>query len=539
MTNSLPKGAPKRPTRRDETEVIELATGLNRQLQRLALPEAFTWLRLEEPDSSQGGRPREFPAAFFSGLAMLRLEYPTVKGLVDNVEGNAVLIKALWDGALKAAEPYSSTADMKRWRRKANEDAFPSRATVQRYFTHASRRPADELTNRNLDVVRELKAFDPKEYSDPLGPGRTLTADGTVYRGPTANADSETVNKDTGEIHQRRIDPASNIYTDGTGTKTWGPKVAIVGTRALPHLQYGVTVGIGHVDDPSPSAEFDKVVELIKDVQGKLNSHGLAATSVTADGAPDGKHVAALADLGVATLSTPKRKKGKIPRRSIIGTFTKKGKNIILELEGPDIYELVNVAGKRERRRATQRLKIIQKTDAAGHLTQYIYQEVTTESGQTILVPHTQMDGRYGRPMESDEQYLKRMSLMRAAAYKDPRWTETYGTDRGTAERANKGDDDAMPDRRIPAWGYHNQLCWVADRKAALALDLLAAHRIASGAMSPPHYPDVTGRIAAQRLLAYIPQDITPVPNPHKSRFQPISASIWAQNPAISGFRDP
>ncbi len=497
MNKNLPEGAPKRPRRRDESQVIELATGLDRQLQRLALPEAFTWLTLEEPDLSQGGRPREFPPAFFSGLATLRLEYPTVQGLVKNVKGNAVLIKALWDGALKAMAPHSSAADMDRWQRKAGLGEFPSRATVQRYFTHASRRPADELLDKNLDVVLELGTFDPKEYSEPLGPGRTLTADGTVYRGPTANADSETVNKDTGEIHQRRIDPASNFYTDGTGTKTWGPKVAIVGTRALPHLQYGVTVGIGHVDDSSPSAEFDRVVELTKDVQQKLNSHGLAATSVTADGAPDGKHVAALADLGVATLSTPKRKKGKTPRRWIIGTFTKKGKNITLELEGPDIYELVNVAGKRERRRATQRLKIIQKTDAAGHLTQYIYQEVTTESGQTILVPHTQMDGRYGRPMESDKQYLKRMSLMRAAAYKDPRWAETYGTDRGTAERANKGDDDAMPDRRIPAWGCHNQLCWVADRKAALALDLLAAHRIASGAMSPPHYPDVTGRIAA------------------------------------------
>ena len=87
----------------------------------------------------------------------------------------------------------------------------------------------------------------------------------------------------------------------------------------------------------------------------------------------------------------------------------------------------------------------------------------------------------YGRPKESDEQYGKRMSLMRAAAYKDPAWTATYGTDRGTAERANQGDDDAMPDRRIPAFGFHNQACWVADRKAALALDLLAAHRLANG----------------------------------------------------------
>ena len=54
-----------------------------------------------------------------------------------------------------------------------------------------------------------------------------------------------------------------------------------------------------------------------------------------------------------------------------------------------------------------------------------------------------------------------------------------------------------MPDRPIPAFGFHNQACWIADRKAALALDLLAAHRLANGSMSPPHYPDVAHCIAA------------------------------------------
>ena len=494
IEEEIPDGKPKQPTRRDTSAVVDGFSGLERLLVRLSLPETYSTFGFSKESPDRTGRPRDYPPELYSAVAALRDVHPEVRKLHRHITGNKTLIAAAWDGVLRFGQPVDEYQRAE-WQQMRDEFAFPSRATLNRRLNDVQRDPQSELIKSNVTIAIELGYFQPHQDSPTLGRGRVMTADGTVFEGPSTVKSRQTKNPATGEIHDRRFDEMSHVYVDGTGKKIWGPKFAILGAQALPHLPYGISLAACHVVGRSPSDEVDVTLNLVEEVDRLLMRHLCKAEALFMDGAPAAKHILRLLELEMAAVCPPTRKASgrdgtdPIERIHHIGTFTTRSGTARLMLEGSVIYQLINVAGQSEKHQVAQKPKIIKRVTEDA-VRQYLYVEVITLEGDMIRIPISRLDGRNGRPNETEEEHFHRLSLMRIAARNLAEWNETHGANRGTSERKNGKLDAAFTNKRIPAYGKHRQQCVITDMLIGEALDLLALHRAQMGVLNTVAYPD-------------------------------------------------
>ena len=435
-----------------------------------------SWLNAQsERDWSRGGRPRQHPdwclLLFGACIGVFGSASSTARHLADPL---------LWRAVIDAAEPH----------RPADEAApafGPTRDQWSYFMRHrltADVLPDFSIAIRNLaaQLACETGLLDPEKRSISR-PTRTnvVGVDGKVFSSPLRTDLTERTDKKTGEIRLVRQDPARHLYGEaGKEGMAWGTKFAIASVRSA-LSGHRVVLGVEHVPPRGGGGEAGRFVDLMVE----LGTRASGISAFVADGAFRGKHIARVQNATGCPVVSPARRKSKERGGIVIGKYGHAAAQLppsrtrtawieecgghVLYAAGGTIYERVVTAdGSLGFVEATRhQTKRGRKPD--GGWAFYARHTLTCSSSDT---EHDWWEPL--TPTQTDEAHnFNRSDYLRVLPPTHPDYNRVYGM-RADTESLNAQFERAFYNRRLPAWGLHNQTVIVL--MAALAQNAWARH---------------------------------------------------------------
>jgi len=461
-----------------------LALAADPDLHKLA-----SWLDGQsDRDGSRGGRPRRHPdwclLLFGACIGVFGSASATARHLADPL---------LWRAVMAAAEPYRSPSE-------ATPLLGPTRdqwSYFMRYRLTTELLPDLSATMTDLasQLARESGLLDPetRSLSQPARPN-VVGVDGKVFSSPLRTDLTERTNKKTGEIRPVRQDPARHLYGEaGQEGMAWGTKFAIASVRS-PMSGHRVVLGIEHVPPRGGGGEAGRFVDLMVD----LASRAPGISAFVADGALRGMHIARAQNETGCPVVSPARRKSKERGGIVIGKHGHAATQLppsrartawIEECGGHTLY----AAGGAIYERVVTADGSLDFVEVIRHQTKrdrkpdgsWAFYARHTLTCRTSDVVHYWWEPL--TPTQTDEGHkFNRSDYLRVLPPTDPDYSRVYGM-RADTESLNAQFERAFYNRRLPAWGLHNQTVIVL--MAALAQNAWARHtwqRAIDRQQSPP-----------------------------------------------------
>ena len=450
-----------------------LAVAADPDLHRLA-----TWIdERSSRDLSVGGRPRSHPSwcllVFGAAISVFGSASATARHLHDSVVWQAVLAsaaRAVGPGELDRVPDHGPSRDQWNYfmRVRLGPDALPELSCTMRDLA--------------AHLARDVGLLDPDRASlARLSRTNVVGVDGKVFSSPQRHELTERVDTTTGEIRTVRRDPARQLHGEGgQDGMAWGSKYAIASVRS-PMSGHRVILGIEHVPHRGAGGEGGVFTSLLRDVATR--QPGIAG--FVADGALRGTHIAEIQrQTGSPVISPPRRrdkKHGGIvldgygyaaaplpPSRTRTTWLSTCGGHALYAAGGRLVESVITADGTIAfapvRRRQTKRQKLSDGTFA-------FYARHTLSCHATGIV-HDWWEPL--TPTKTDALHdFNRSDYLRVRPPDDPDYGRVYGM-RADTESLNSQLERAFHNRRLPAWGQHNQTVIVL--MAALAQNAWARH---------------------------------------------------------------
>ena len=272
-----------------------------------------------------------------------------------------------------------------------------------------------------------------------------------------------------------------------------GTKFAIASVRS-PKSGHRVVLGVEHIPHRGGGGEAGRFVDLMVDLAGR--APGISA--FIADGAFRGTHIARVQNETGCPVISPARRKSKERGGIVIGkcghaaaqlppsrartAWTEQWGGHVLYAAGGAIYERVVTADGSLDFVEASRHQTKRDRKSGGTWAFYARHTLTCRSTDGLhdwWEPLT--------PTQADEEHkFNRSDYLRVLPPTDPDYSRVYGM-RADTESLNAQFERAFYNRRLPAWGLHNQTVVVL--MAALAQNAWARHtwqRAIDRQQSPP-----------------------------------------------------
>lgn len=436
-----------------------------------------------------------YPAALYSAMQTLLGVFVTQAAVLRNLGDDP----ALQRGLLRGLVEHTDGATALLLRRKG----LPSRGSWQRFLDLV-----EQATGGDPELVREqfrlaalrlsldMGHFDPTSearlLTDP-DPRTFVTADGTVLKSPTDNADPIVHDKINGEARTKRVDPSRALHHEG-GQADEGRGVSVHGTKFVlihahgPAWQDSITLDLAHDSEPRPrradpdptQSETDLALSMFYRLAGREVRDQCDTpvrpfvAGLVYDKALRGvhaQHMAARGFIAVADIVAARVLADGTAqyREMVVDTLSCPNLPEIAPGQPGEVHELVAVRGRIYERRVLadgtpvldeprrQRAHRRRRTDS---VTWYREVEINCPYG----APHTRFVPVLPPPLPGGERprtaERERGEYLRIFAPGD----DTYNSvkaHRPAAENRNSELDAALPDKRIPAWGVLRQTLYL------------------------------------------------------------------------------
>ncbi|WP_407838733.1 hypothetical protein ACE1OC_23925 [Streptomyces sp. DSM 116496] len=252
---------------------------------------------LPAPRDGQAGRPLTFPPYIFFVFLCAISVFGSARGTA------ACLARPLWwEPVRRAVREFigSDAAD-------ALPDRGPTRSQWNYFFQNHLKKAVGDVRDASRDAwIQQAIAqgmMTGKSRGSWIYPEReqVIHGDATVASPPSDHTEETTVNTETGEIRQHRVDPDASYTTEGGGRKVYGNKFLSVAVRIAntPHSRVILALeSVRHKSrkrDPLREDEGTATVRLVKYIMSKVDN----LRAFTYDTALRGVHRAPLIAAGL------------------------------------------------------------------------------------------------------------------------------------------------------------------------------------------------------------------------------------------------